>query len=200
MACGLFLSPFFFPIKRDPRICCSRALFQPLRICSSSRRTARFFVHASSNSGSFKSATKMFEIATGPEPGISLFDLTERIQDFVKSSGIQEGQVLVFSRHTTTALQINEFEPRLLEDIKVFLERVAPKADRYLHNDLHLRIGIPPDEPENAHSHLMACLLNQSEVIPVTEGKVALGTYQSVILLELDGPRKRNFLVQASGI
>ncbi len=112
---------------------------------------------------------------------------------------MQQGQVLVFSRHTTTALAINEDEERLLEDVKVFLNKLAPVGDHYLHNDLHLRVGIPDDEPMNAHSHLMAMMLTTSEVIPVVDGKLALGTYQSILFFELDGPRQRTVFCQVMG-
>jgi secondary thiamine-phosphate synthase enzyme len=78
---------------------------------------------------------------------IGIYDVTEKIQAFVASTQVQAGQVLVFSRHTTTALAINEYEERLLTDIKVYLRKLAPPADKYLHNDLHLR-DVPPDEPE----------------------------------------------------
>ncbi|CAA9573899.1 Uncharacterized protein AF2050 (similar to YjbQ) [uncultured Synechococcales cyanobacterium] len=104
----------------------------------------------------------------------------------------------MFSRHTTTALAINENEERLLADVKVYLQKLAPKSERYLHNDLHLR-DVPEDEPINAHSHLMAITLSTTEVIPVVDRKLALGTYQSVLLFELDGPRKRTVLCQVSG-
>lgn len=132
------------------------------------------------------------------QPGIEIYNLTPEILPLLESSGIQNGQVLVFSRHTTTALAINEYEERLLEDLKVYLKKLAPPNDKYLHNDLHLR-DVPPDEPENAHSHLMAITLSTSEVIPVVEGKLALGTWQSVLFFELDGPRTRTVSVQISG-
>ena len=82
--------------------------------------------------------------------------------------------------------------------MKVYLRKLAPESDKYLHNDLHLR-DVPPDEPINAHSHLIAMTLNNSEVIPIMNGKLALGTWQSVLFFELDGPRKRNVLVQVTG-
>ena len=105
---------------------------------------------------------------------------------------------MIFSRHTTTALAINEDEQRLLEDIKVFLRKLAPEAERYLHNDLHLR-DVPEDEPINAHSHLMALMLNTSEVIPIVDGKLFLGTWQSILFFELDGSRKRAIFCQITG-
>ncbi len=140
---------------------------------------------------------KFIEVET--TPGINIYNLTPQIEALISSMSIQNGQVLVFSRHTTTALAINEYEERLLADIKVFLEKIAPESDRYLHNDLHLRKNIPPDEPMNAHSHLMAMMLNNSELIPIVDGKLGLGTYQSVLFFELDGPRKRTVLCQVSG-
>jgi len=139
----------------------------------------------------------LFEIETDADIGI--YNLTSQLQTLVDTTAIRNGQVLVFSRHTTTALAINEYEERLLEDVKAYLRKLAPPTDRYLHNDLHLRVGIPDDEPMNAHSHLMAITLSTSELIPIADGQLALGTYQSVLLLELDGPRKRTVFCQISG-
>ena len=129
---------------------------------------------------------------------IDIYNLTRDVQKFLDTTGIWDGHVLVFSRHTTTALAVNEYEERLLADIKTYLRKLAPVGDRYLHNDLHLR-DVPPDEPENAHSHLMAMTLHNSEMIPVVNGRLALGTYQSILFLELDGPRPRTVLVQVFG-
>ncbi|BAY89915.1 MULTISPECIES: secondary thiamine-phosphate synthase enzyme YjbQ [unclassified Tolypothrix] len=139
---------------------------------------------------------QLIEIPT--QAGINIHNITPQIQDCIASTSIQNGQALIFSRHTTTALAINENEERLLEDIKGFLRKLAPESDRYLHNDLHLRV-VPEDEPMNAHSHLMAMMLSTSEVIPIVDGKLALGTWQSVLFFELDGPRQRTVFVQISG-
>ena len=139
---------------------------------------------------------ELIEIETAP--GIEIYNITSQVIDVLTKTGINDGQVIVFSRHTTTALAINENEERLIEDLKVYLRKLAPESDKYLHNDLHLR-DVPPDEPINAHSHLMAMTLNNSEVIPVVSGKLALGTWQSILFFELDGPRKRNVLVQVTG-
>lgn len=139
---------------------------------------------------------ELIEIKT--DLGICIYNLTPQLVKIINSSSIKNGQVLVFSQHTTTALAINENEDRLLEDVKVYLEKLAPATAKYLHNDLHLR-DVPTDEPMNAHSHLMAMMLSTSEVIPIVEGKLALGTWQSVLFFELDGPRQRNVFVQISG-
>lgn len=141
---------------------------------------------------------KNAEIEVETCPGIGIYNITPQLVKLLEQTSIKAGQILVFSRHTTTALAINEDEERLLEDVKVHLEKLAPSSGKYLHNDLHLR-DVPPDEPINAHSHLMAMMLSTSEVIPIDEGKLALGTWQSVLFFELDGPRKRTIFVQISG-
>jgi len=130
--------------------------------------------------------------------GISLHDLMQGLRDAIAASGISNGFVTVTSQHTTTAIAINEYEQRLLDDIKAFLTRLAPPGDKYLHNDIALR-DCPPDEPENAHSHLVGMLLGSSEVIALSEGELVLGQYQSVMLYELDGPRTRKVSVQIIG-
>ena len=141
---------------------------------------------------------EIFKLET--DSGINIYNITPYLTKILEASGIKTGQVLVFSRHTTTALAINEYEERLLEDIKAYLRKLAPESDKYLHNDLHLRPNIPPDEAMNAHSHLMAMTLSTSEVIPVVDGQLGLGTYQSVLFFDLDGPRKRTVFVQISGV
>ncbi len=127
-------------------------------------------------------------INTGPD--IAVHDITAEIRSFLAATGIRSGFIVVTSQHTTLAVAINEYEARLVDDAKAFLNRLIPPHDKYLHNDIHLR-DCPPDEPRNAHSHLAAMLLGTSEVIPVHEGELVLGRYQSVMLYELDGPRER---------
>ena len=143
-----------------------------------------------------KTVSAFLEFETGD--GISLHDLMPGIRETISESGIRNGFVTVTSQHTTTAIAINEYEERLLEDIRVFLTRLVPPHEKYLHNDIALR-DCPPDEPENAHSHLAAMLLGSSEVIALAEGELVLGQYQSVILYELDGPRVRKVNVRIYG-
>ncbi len=132
------------------------------------------------------------------DSGISFHDISSAIRDAVVQSGVRAGLIAVTSRHTTTALTINEFESRLLEDTKSLLTRLIPPGESYLHNDIHMR-DCPPDEPANAHSHLAAMLLGSSEVIPVAAGQAVIGRYQSLILIELDGPRERKVSIQVYG-
>ena len=140
--------------------------------------------------------SSFIELETGE--GIALHDLMPDIKNVVAKSGINNGFVTVTSQHTTTAIAINENEERLVEDVKAFLSRLIPPGNKYLHNDIALR-DCSPDEPENAHSHLAAILLGSSEVIALAAGELVLGQYQSVMLYELDGPRKRKVNVQVYG-
>ena len=129
---------------------------------------------------------------------IQLIKLDDLATTVLTKSGITEGMLIVSSRHTTTALAINEYEHRLLEDVRACFSDLVPADRHYLHNDIHLR-DCPPDEPENAHSHIIAMLLSSSEVIPVVEGTLQLGQWQSIILFELDGPRERTVTMQVIG-
>jgi secondary thiamine-phosphate synthase enzyme len=137
----------------------------------------------------------LFNIDT-VEP-IEFIDLTDRINEHLRRENIRDGTVTVFSRHTTAAIKINEAEELLLEDFKHFLRRLCPLEHAYNHNDMGRRK--PPiaiDEHPNAHSHLMHLLLSTSETIPVSDFRLALGTWQRVFMVELDGPRSRQVMVR----
>lgn len=149
------------------------------------------------------------ELQLETKPGIHIIDITPQIRAEVERLGVSEGCVNVLSRHTTTAIAINECEARLLDDIRQFLRKLAPPGAPYLHNDLHYREAPPnwpggweawaAQEPENAHSHILSMVLGNSETIPVTHGKLALGAWQSVMLVELDGARTRTVGIQVVG-
>ncbi len=99
---------------------------------------------------------------------------------------------------------MNELEPRLTDDLRQWLHQLAPPGAPYLHNDIHLRtdymaVHHPEEEPPNTHAHLLAMLLGQSLTVPITEGELDLGRFQSVFLVELDGPRDRTLAVQVCG-
>jgi len=126
-------------------------------------------------------------------------DITAELQGFIDRCGISDGLLVAAGQHTTTALVVNEAEERLLADIERFFLELAPPTRPWLHNDLHLRAGIPADEPRNAHSHLIALMLGNHLSLPVQQGRLGLGTYQAVLLVELDGPRRREVLLQLSG-
>lgn len=114
---------------------------------------------------------------------ISFFELTEKVKNVVERSGIKNGIAVITTKHTTTAICINEKCEKLQEDMKEFLTKIAPPGKGYKHD--HKTI----DGRSNAHSHLMALLLRATESIPIVDGKLLLGTWQSVFFIELDGPR-----------
>lgn len=127
-------------------------------------------------------------------------DITDEVTGAVEASGIREGAVTVFSRHTTAAVKINENEPLLLEDMARFLEQVAPRGVNYRHNDFTIRTAnMTEDECPNGHSHCQHLLLSASETIPICDGAVLLGRWQRVFLIELDRPRLREIVIQVHG-
>ena len=137
----------------------------------------------------------LFSIAT-VEP-IEFIDLTDQIDEHLRRENIRHGAVTVFSRHTTAAIKINEAEELLLEDFKHFLRGLCPAEGAYHHNDMARRKPpIAVDERPNGHSHLMHLLLSTSETIPVVDSRLALGTWQRVFMIELDGPRSREVIVR----
>jgi len=137
----------------------------------------------------------LLSIAT-TEP-IQFIDLTDHINQHLRHENIRDGAVTVFSRHTTAAIKINEAEELLIEDFKHFLRRLCPTEHAYNHNDMSRRKPpIAVDERPNGHSHLMHLLLSTSETIPVVDSRLALGTWQRVFMIELDGPRPREVMVR----
>ena len=133
------------------------------------------------------------------ETPLQFIDLTELVAERVRRSGVGEGIVTVQSRHTTAAIVVNENEPLLLQDFRDLLESWAPAGRTYRHNDLAAR-NAPPDEKPNGHGHCRALLLGASVCLNVAEGRIDLGPWQSVFLVELDGPRKRTVSVQVLGV
>jgi secondary thiamine-phosphate synthase enzyme len=126
-------------------------------------------------------------------------DLTARVAGFVEAASLEAGWVNVQSRHTTAAIVVNENEPGLLRDALALLERLAPRGIGYAHDALHLRPGVPLDERPNGHSHAKALLLRTAETVNVASGRLQLGTWQRVLLVELDGPREREISMLALG-
>src|SRR5918912_1502917 len=132
---------------------------------------------------------------------IELIDITDPVAELVRDAAVWSGQVVLLSRHTTAAVRIQENEPLLLEDLRDFLAGLAPPTSSYRHNDFRLRTHhAQPDERPNGHAHCLQLLLGSSESVPVVDGALALGTWQRLFLVELDGPRPaREVLIQLSG-
>jgi secondary thiamine-phosphate synthase enzyme len=127
-------------------------------------------------------------------------DLTDRIMEIVEASGIQHGFVNVQTRHTTTAIIVNEAEPLLLEDMKKVLERIAPRDAEYQHNDFAIRtVNLEPFEQPNGHAHCQAIFLGTSETLNIWNGELQLGRWQRIFFIELDSARKRSVSVTVLG-
>lgn len=139
-----------------------------------------------------------YTLAIETQEKITIHNITQKVREMVKDTLLQEGIVMIFTKHTTTAIEINEDEKRLLSDMKFYLEKIASREEKYLHDDIHLR-DCPPDEPKNGHAHMKSLLLNTSEQIPLIHGELALGKWQSILFFDFDGPRKREVIIQVMG-
>ena len=133
------------------------------------------------------------------EAALEFVDVTTLLADVVARSGIAEGLVAVQVLHTTAAIVVNEDEPLLLADLVSALERAAPCGLAYRHDDLSARADVPPDEPANGHAHCKALFLRASETLAVAGGRLRLGRWQRVFLVELDGPRTRTLSLTVLG-
>ncbi len=134
------------------------------------------------------------------EEPMQFIDLTEWVAETVRRSGVGHGYVQIQALHTTAAIVANENEPLLLEDLKRMLARIAPANGSYAHDDLTRRtVNLVPDERANGHAHARALLLGASKQFNVLEGRVELGRWQSIFLVELDGPRKRSISITVAG-
>ncbi len=148
------------------------------------------------------------DIATGPYRVAStivkvhtdereeLCNLTSLVRDFVKSSGVRAGSLMISSLHTTSAIFINEWQEALLHDVKAYLANAISKDVYYRHNDP----AWSDCDRHNADSHLRSTMLGISLALQIADGDVVLGEWQSVIMAEFDGPRDRSIRLQAMGI
>ena len=121
-----------------------------------------------------------------------IVDVTADVSAVIARHSLDEGHVLVFVSGSTAALTTVEFEPGLCRDLAAFFERISPRDMHYFHHDTW--------NDGNGHSHVRASLLGPSLMIPVHEGKMLLGTWQQIILIDFDNrPRDRELVVQLSG-
>ena len=133
----------------------------------------------------FRVVNKTVKFQTKGE--IDFIDLTDQAQAVASDSGILNGVVHVFAPHATGILIVEENDDALLQDIKDFLEKVAPKHGNYNH-------------PSNAHAHLRSMLLPPDKTLPLVNGEIAFGTWQSLFYVETDVyPRERTVIIQVMG-
>ena len=118
---------------------------------------------------------------------IDFMDLTGKVHEVVRKSGIKNGLIHVFAPHATGIIILTEHEPSLDSDIKDFLEKIIPKHGGYRH-------------PSNAHSHLRSMLLSPDKTLPIIDGQAIFGTWQSLVFVETGVyPRRRTIIMQAIG-
>jgi secondary thiamine-phosphate synthase enzyme len=120
-----------------------------------------------------------------------VIDITVEVQTAVASAGAEEGQVLAFVRGSTAAITTMEFEPGGVADLREMLERLIPTEGDYAHNRLN--------HDTNSHAHQRASVIGPSETIPIIGGRLALGTWQQLVLIDFDDrPRERTVVVQVA--
>lgn len=138
-------------------------------------------------------------ISLESEKQIDFININEEVENVIEESGIKNGQVLVFSPHSTASIMLNHNEPMLMQDITRLLFRLSPTEERYSHDLFELNKKNKSDGRSNAHSHCKNVLLNCSENIILENGELLLGENQTIFFIDLDGARKRDYLVQVIG-
>jgi len=146
------------------------------------------------NQGTVKVFSKTITINTRERT--ELINLSEELCDFVESTGVKDGYVQISSLHTTAGIFINEWQDALLTDMRSMIEQIVPRELYYRHNDPEFS----DCDRHNADSHLRNVVVGHSLSVPVSEGKVVLGRWQSVIMAEFDGPNERKAFLQVFGI
>jgi secondary thiamine-phosphate synthase enzyme len=138
----------------------------------------------------FKVVTRNFEVESSHEN--EMLDITDRVQEAVSAGGLSDGLLTVFVVGSTAAITTIEYEPGLIKDFPRTLERVAPKDAGYEHQKTW--------HDGNGHSHVKASLVGPSLTVPLVGGRLVLGEWQQIVLVEFDiRPRTRKIVVQIFG-
>jgi secondary thiamine-phosphate synthase enzyme len=146
------------------------------------------------STGGMKTFARTWKVVT--DSRVELYNVTDRVRELVKASGVKAGFVIISTLHTTTAVFMNEFQAALMADLKSFLNRLANREHGYLHNCE----DCSDCDRRNADAHLKAMLLGQNLTVAVQEGAPLLGQWQSILFAELDGPRERVLNAQVIGV
>ena len=120
---------------------------------------------------------------------IEILDISSKVQEYIDKSKIANGIINIYSKHSTSAIVVNENEDGLLVDFENLLTNIVPENNNYKHDIID----------NNADSHLRSLVLGASETIPFSNRRLALGTWQSIFFIELDGPRKRTVEITVIG-
>ena len=145
-----------------------------------------------------KISHKTLEFQTKEE--LDFIDLTQEVEKFIAESQVKNGLVNIQTLHTTARLFLNENEPLLLEDFKNHLRNLSPKDLAYNHNDFSRRtVNMCEDECKNGHSDCLALHFPANLSLNIIDGKMQLGQWQRIFLVELDKPRQRKIQIQIIG-
>jgi secondary thiamine-phosphate synthase enzyme len=120
-----------------------------------------------------------------------MLHITGQVEDIVRRSGVDDGLCFVSPMHITAAIYVNDHEDGLIEDIGEWLEKLAPARPEYKHHQTG---------EDNADAHLKALLLHHETTLPVTKGRLDLGTWQRVFYAEFDGQRRKRVIVKVLGV
>ena len=132
------------------------------------------------------------ELRLSTQGNADVIDITAEVQRLVGECGIVNGQATAFVRGSTAAIATMEYEPGGVHDLREMLERLIPARGEYEHNRLN--------HDTNSHAHQRASIVGASEVVPVIDGRLALGTWQQLVLIDFDDrPRERTVVVQVLG-
>lgn len=132
-----------------------------------------------------KIITKEFSVRTRGR--FDSIDITDMVSEAVK--GINNGIAYIIVKHTTCAITINEAESGLMKDYLNWAKKLVPPDGEFEHNLID----------NNGHAHVISSIIGNSRIVPITDGKLDLGTWQRIILLEFDGPRTRTVMVRSMG-
>ena len=117
--------------------------------------------------------------------------ITPQVEEITRKSGVKEGMVLVSAMHITAGVYVNDNESGLIEDIDQWLEHLAPFREDYKHHETG---------EDNGDSHLKALLIHHEVIVPITSGKLDLGTWQRIFYAEFDGQRDKRVIVKVMGV
>ncbi|MEM1514732.1 MAG: secondary thiamine-phosphate synthase enzyme YjbQ [Candidatus Bathyarchaeia archaeon] len=126
---------------------------------------------------------------------MQIINVTGEVGGIIERSGIKNGLINLWVPHTTAAITVNENDPDLWMDILAVMEKIAPTRGNYRHNAKYKCV---PGE-QNAHAHILSSLIKTFITIPIVDGRMLLGTWQSILFIEMDGPRTRTIHVQIIG-
>ncbi|MCX8170906.1 MAG: secondary thiamine-phosphate synthase enzyme YjbQ [Candidatus Bathyarchaeota archaeon] len=126
---------------------------------------------------------------------MEIIDVTDSVNEVIKRSGIKNGFANIWVPHTTAAIAVNEHDPDLWEDILATMDRLVPQKSSYRHN---AKYSWTHGE-QNAHAHILNCLIKPCVTLPIKDGQILMGLWQSILFIELDGPRLRTVQVYVVG-